>query len=249
MARRTLVASLLVASAGALSFGVAPAAVHRATVVMAGTLPPDANVPRGKVTMNAWTNLAQMRDQRVAGLSHINLAPGKCTLPLPEAIALMKTWKEEINDDPEKFALRARSDSDCPTGPDGGSLGFVTRMKLCQQFDDVIYVEKPGRVYGPITTQAGALPQPRLFAVPLRARALNANPDFVSLSCARPPPDLLAHVPRAHLQTPTLCPSPVPGLHLIFLHTCREPISGGEAILGLPFSFSDSREKEGTGNN
>ena len=48
----------------------------------------------------------QMQDQRVAGAAHILLAPGKCTLPLQEAIALMKQWKEEIGDDAEKFAER-----------------------------------------------------------------------------------------------------------------------------------------------
>ena len=71
----------------------------------------------------------QVQDQRMAGLSHINLAPGKCTLPLPEASDLMKTWKQEIGDDPEKFAERAKSDSHCPTGPAGGNLGFVVRAK------------------------------------------------------------------------------------------------------------------------
>ena len=65
-----------------------------------------ANVPRGRVVMNPFENLKQMQDQRVAGLSHVNLAPGKCTLPLQEAIALMKQWKEEIGDDAEKFAER-----------------------------------------------------------------------------------------------------------------------------------------------
>ena len=92
---RSLSLSLLVASVDALTVGAsvaAPAALRRAAaVVMAGTLPLDANVPRGKVTTNLWTNLSQMRDQRVAGLSHINLAPGKCTLPLQEAMDLMKT--------------------------------------------------------------------------------------------------------------------------------------------------------------
>ena len=140
-----------------------------------------ANVPRGRVQMNPFENLKQIQDQRVAGLSHVNLAPGKCTLPLQEAIELMKQWKEEIGDDAEKFAERARSDSHCPTGPSGGNLGFVVRKDLCEQFDAVLFNEEPGRCYGPVTTPAG--------------------------------------------------------LHLIFLHSCREPKSRGEALLGLPFSL------------
>ena len=110
----------------------------------------------------------------------VNLAPGKCTLPLQEAIDLMKSWKAEINDDVEKFAERAKSDSHCKTAATGGNLGFVVRKNLCQQFDDVLFTEEPGRVYGPITTPAG--------------------------------------------------------LHLIFLHSCREPRSRGE-VCPRPFPY------------
>ena len=90
----------------------------------------------------------------------------------------MKSWKAEINDDVEKFAERAKSDSHCKTAATGGNLGFVVRKNLCQQFDDVLFAEEPGRVYGPITTPAG--------------------------------------------------------LHLIFLHSCREPRSRGEVPPPFP---------------
>ena len=68
-------------------------APHPPTMKVTGREWEKANVPRGKVTMNPIQNMMQMQDQRIAGLSHINLAPGKCTLPLQEAIDLMKTWK------------------------------------------------------------------------------------------------------------------------------------------------------------
>ena len=58
----------------------------------------------------------------------------------------MKSWKEEIGDDAEKFAERAKSDSQCPTAEDGGNLGFVVRAKLSQQFDDIAFAEEPGKV-------------------------------------------------------------------------------------------------------
>ena len=32
----------------------------------------------------------------------------------------MVQWKQEIGDDPEKFGLRAKSDSHCPTAANGG---------------------------------------------------------------------------------------------------------------------------------
>ena len=147
-----------------------------------------AQVPRGKVSMNPLKNLVSINDQRVASVSHIVLAPGKCTLPLQEALDLLETWKAEIGNDKEKFAERARSDSQCPTAADGGDLGFVVRKNLSQQFDDIIFSEEPGKVYGPITTPAG--------------------------------------------------------LHLIFLTSCREPKSRGEALLGLPFSLGDQGKKD-----
>lgn len=178
---------LEIATCAALQTGVRTAVVPRAAVSMALRPWETANVPRGKVSMNFFTNMQQMQDQRVAGISHINLAPGKCTLPLQEAKDLMVQWKEEIGDDPEKFKLRAKSDSHCSTAAEGGDLGFVVRANLCQQFDDVIFKEEPGKVYGPVVTNAG--------------------------------------------------------LHLIFLHSCREPKNRAEAALGLPFSLGKDPEE------
>ena len=183
----TLTLMLEMATCAALHVGVRTgAAVPRSSVSMALRPWETANVPRGKVSMNFFNNMQQMQDQRVAGISHINLAPGKCTLPLQEAKDLMVQWKQEIGDDPEKFGLRAKSDSHCPTAANGGDLGFVVRANLCQQFDDVVFKEEPGKAYGPIVTNAG--------------------------------------------------------LHLIFLHSCREPKSRAEAGLGLPFSLGKEPE-------
>ena len=103
-----------------------------------------------------------------------------------EAKDLLRSWKAEIADDAEKFAERARTDSHCRSASKGGDLGFVTRGKLSEQFDDVLFNEEPERVYGPLVTQFG--------------------------------------------------------LHLIYLHSCREPVSKAEAVLGLPFSFGGQDE-------
>ena len=161
----------------------APAATARANVVMARKPWETASVPLGKVNLNPFVNLQQMSDQRVASASHIVLAPVKCTLPLEEAMDLLRTWKEEIGDDREKFAEKAKAESHCPTAANGGDLGFMVRQNLGQQFDDIMYNEEPGKVYGP----------------------------FMS--------------PK--------------GLHLLMLHSCREPKSRAEAALGLPFSIGN----------
>ena len=107
MRRTVLMFALFVSSCSSIHTGRAAVSRSRPVVMAAsGKAWETANVPRGKVVMNPFENLKQMQDQRVAGLSHVNLAPGKWTLPLQEAIALMKTWKEEIGDDAEKFAER-----------------------------------------------------------------------------------------------------------------------------------------------
>ena len=173
----------LVATHAALGLRVgtqsAPVAPRAAPPVCYGKLPQEALVPRGKVSMNPFENLKQMSDQRVAGVSHILLAPGKCTLPLDEAKALMATWKTEIADDTEKFKDKAKVESHCPTAANGGDLGFVVRSTCAESFNKILFDEEPGRVYGPIVTTAG--------------------------------------------------------LHLIFLHSCREPKSRPD----LPFAKKD----------
>jgi parvulin-like peptidyl-prolyl isomerase len=105
--------------------------------------------------MNPFENLKQMSDQRVAGVSHLLLAPGKCTLPLDEAKALLTSWKEEIGEDAEKFAEKAKAESHCPTAEDGGDLGFVVRSSCSEAFNNVLFLEEPGKIYGPIVTPAG----------------------------------------------------------------------------------------------
>ena len=161
MMRSLLVILLIGSSYGLRAMGVAPrtAVAARAAVVMYGNLAADVLVERGKVSSNPLRNLMQMQDQRVAGVSQILLAPGKCTLPLEEAKALMASWRDEIGSDAAKFAEKARAESHCPSGPrseDGKpNLGFITRGKCCEQFDDVIYSDTPGQTYGPLVSKAG----------------------------------------------------------------------------------------------
>ena len=155
---------LLVAAAtgcAALQVGVgarAAASVPRAAEAsMRGGRSPweTAQIPLGLVSVNPFQNLKQMQDQRVAGANQIVLAPGVCKLPLDEALALLETWKAEIGDDLEKFEARAKSDSQCPTAASGGDLGFFPRGKLSMTFDDIIFEEEIGKVYGPIKSPKG----------------------------------------------------------------------------------------------
>lgn len=94
-------------------------------------------------------NLKQMSDQRVGRASHIMLRPSA------DATNILSRWKADIADDEGKFQARARESSQCRSAPRGGDLGFVTRGKLSSEFDDVIFEEEVGFVYGPIQTQFG----------------------------------------------------------------------------------------------
>ena len=66
----------------------------------------------------------RLTDLRVARASHI-LVKG-----FDEAtLAQMEEWKEDIANDPDKFAARAKESSVCPSRAKGGDLGFFTRGK------------------------------------------------------------------------------------------------------------------------
>jgi peptidyl-prolyl cis-trans isomerase C len=95
------------------------------------------------------TNLKQMSDQRVGRASHIMLRPSA------DAADILNMWKADIADDEDKFQARARESSQCRSAPRGGDLGFVTRGRLSSEFDNVIFEEEAGFVYGPIRTQFG----------------------------------------------------------------------------------------------
>ena len=67
----------------------------------------------------------------------------------------LQTWKAEIGNDEETFKLIARENSACPSAKKGGDLGFFTRGKMVKEFDQVVFGEEPGAVYGPVKSDFG----------------------------------------------------------------------------------------------
>ena len=54
----------------------------------------------------------------------------------------MESWKQEIGTGLEALAAKAEVESHCPTGKrDRGDLGYITRGKCCEEFDDIIFKE------------------------------------------------------------------------------------------------------------
>ena len=72
------------------------------------------------------------------------------------ATAKLLELKEQINNDPEKFAEAAKEFSSCRTSKDGGNLGepFGPGV-MVKQVDDVCFEKEVGVVHGPISSPYG----------------------------------------------------------------------------------------------
>jgi peptidyl-prolyl cis-trans isomerase C len=90
---------------------------------------------------------------REVSASHILIGPR--TMKEAEAKAKLQELKEEINDDPVKFAEVARQVSTCPSRKVGGDLGTFGPGVMVKNFDRVCFEEKVGVVHGPVSTQFG----------------------------------------------------------------------------------------------
>jgi len=63
--------------------------------------------------------------------------------------------RDEIGDDPDRFAEVAARSSDCPSARQGGNLGEFGRYSMVPEFDRVVFAEEVGVVHGPIETSFG----------------------------------------------------------------------------------------------
>ena len=85
--------------------------------------------------------------------SHILIGPKSMTAG--EAKSKLSEIKDEVGNDPAKFADFAAQFSDCPSGQKGGSLGKFGPAMMVKEFDEVCFKEEVGVVHGPISTQFG----------------------------------------------------------------------------------------------
>ena len=62
--------------------------------------------------------------------------------------------KEQIKDGKD-FAKAAKEVSLCPSGENGGDLGYFTRGQMVKEFEDAAFSMEVGEVSNPIKTQFG----------------------------------------------------------------------------------------------
>lgn len=72
-----------------------------------------------------------------------------------EAFEKIRAIRERIVNDGADFAEEAKKNSDCPSGREGGSLGWFGRGMMVPEFDKVAFEMKKGDVSDIVTTQFG----------------------------------------------------------------------------------------------
>ena len=72
-----------------------------------------------------------------------------------EAFENIRAIRERIVKDGADFAEEAKKNSDCPSGQEGGSLGWFGRGMMVPEFDKVAFEMKKGEVSDIVTTQFG----------------------------------------------------------------------------------------------
>ena len=89
-----------------------------------------------------------------ARASHILIGPKNWDSE-EQARSKLIELKEEIGNDPVKFADAAAAFSSCPSSQKGGDLGEFGPGMMVKNFDKVCFDEEVGVVHGPISTQFG----------------------------------------------------------------------------------------------
>ncbi len=72
-----------------------------------------------------------------------------------EARALAQDLHKQLASGKADIAALARSQSDCPSAPDGGELGRFTRGELVPQFEEVLFAMAPGQMSSVVETPFG----------------------------------------------------------------------------------------------
>jgi len=87
--------------------------------------------------------------------------PFLCMAPQARASHILVKTEDEANKimkrlaDGEEFAAVAKRFSSCPSGKNGGDLGWFGKGMMVPEFENIAFTEEVGKVVGPIKTQFG----------------------------------------------------------------------------------------------
>ncbi|CAM9126875.1 unnamed protein product [Choristocarpus tenellus] len=94
--------------------------------------------------------MEKMTDSRYARARHILLEEKGS-----EAKARLEEVKLSVDGDIEKFSDAAREMSTCTSAANGGKLKLLARGETVPEFDEILFNEEPGKIYGPVETTYG----------------------------------------------------------------------------------------------
>ena len=137
-----------------------------ASIDVAAFAPPMPTTVRTSTETQLHFNIPSLIQNwgKTAKASHILITTGGTleagnntgrSMPKDQAIAKLKQLKEEIGNDPEKFAEAAKEFSCCPSSERGGDMGEFGPGKMVGNFDMVSFNEAVGEVHGPVWTPYG----------------------------------------------------------------------------------------------
>jgi hypothetical protein len=180
----------------------------------------------------------QYADQRVARASHIQLRAGD------DSGILLAQWKEEIGDDEEKFAARARESSTCRSAPKGGDLGFLTVRARAAHAAQFATAPAAATAAAPAAAAAACSPPAAAQFSPPRDRraALETPLAHRSLSLrlsqrgklTKEFDDVIFQQGEEHVGRVSGPIATGFGMHLIYVHSCRSP-SGSASAPTMPW--------------
>ena len=95
------------------------------------------------------------RKENTVNTENAQYSEVKASHILVDSETKIKEIKQEIEGGKVSFEDAAKKDSKCPSGRNGGDLGFFRKGMMVKEFEDAAFTAKTGDVVGPVKTQFG----------------------------------------------------------------------------------------------
>ncbi len=119
-------------------------------------LPEEYPVSKSDLKVEYQKNRASFKKEERAKISHILIRIGKDFLDEKSALGKITMLSGKLKKDGSNFSDIAYQYSDCPSGKDGGELGYMVRGEMIPEFEEVVFKMEAGSVkQEPIRTHYG----------------------------------------------------------------------------------------------